>query len=117
MHRKSKHKETNDLDNSEYPIVKCGYLDNTKQSKNTEIQEEIYDPRGPLEYPVVVRGYLDITKRLNNTETQEDKKDSLFRKIIWSCVFVIFILGTAPKDFGYFLILLPPSIRYYNVLS
>ena len=108
MQRKSKHNEISDPDKSlEYPVVKRGYLDRKKQSTNTEIQEEINNLRGPLKYPVVERGYLDTTDQSENTETQEDRKDSLFRLIIWSCVFVIFILGTVPKDFGSILILLP----------
>ena len=121
MQRKSKHKEISDPDkSSEYPVVKRGYLDTKKQSNNTEVQEEINDPRGPLKYPLVERGYLDTIDQSENTEIQEEKKDSLFRKIIWSCVFVIFILGIVggaivnPKDFG-FHILLPLLVILFLV--
>jgi hypothetical protein len=113
MQRKSKHKEISDLDkSSEYPVVKRGYLDTKKQSNNTEILEEVNNPTEPFKCPVVERGYLDTIDQSENTETQEEKKDSLYHKIIWSCVFVIFILAIAghaqfsPGAFGLFIILI-----------
>ena len=110
MQRKSKHSEISDPGKSlEYPVVKRGYLDTKKQSNNTEIQDEINNLTEPFKCPVVERGYLDTIDQSENTETQEEKKDSLFRKIIWSCVFVCFILaimGYVPGAFGLLIILL-----------
>ena len=121
MQRKSKHKEISDLDkSSECPVVKRGYLDTEKQSNNTEMQDEINNLTEPFKCPVVERGYFDTIDQSENTETQEEKKVSLFRKILWSCVFVFFILGIVvgaivnPKDFG-FHILLPLLVILFLV--
>jgi hypothetical protein len=112
MQRKSKHSEISDPDKSlEYPVVKRGYLDTKKQSSNTEIQEEINNLTEPFKCPVVEREYLDTIDQSENTETQEEKKDSLYHKIIWSCVFVIFVLAAGHVQFssgafGLFIILI-----------
>ena len=125
MRRKSRHKEISDLDkSSEYPVVKRGYLDTKKQSNNTEVQEEINDPRGPLKYPLVERGYLDTIDQSENTETQEEKKDSLYHQIIWSCVFVVFVLAIAghaqlsPGAFGLsFILIIFLAILFFRIIK
>jgi hypothetical protein len=125
MQRKSKHNEISDQNKSlEYPVVKQGYLDTKKQSKNTEIQEEINDPRKPFKCPVVERGYLDTIDQSENTETQEEKKDSLYHKIIWSCVFVIFVLAiivfreSIQEAFGlFFILIIFLAILFYRIIK
>ena len=83
-----------------------------KKMQRKSKHKEISDINKSSECPVVERGYLDTKDQSENTETQEEKKDSLYHKIIWSGVFVIFVLAIAghvqfsPGAFGLFFILI-----------